>query len=314
MVSRMLLVMHHQTAPLRETLAAYVAHVRPLPRVCKFVNPERGRPGESFRAEGALIRFLPGVPPAVKLEGVVGREFLAAFRAQEHLGVQIQVATQLLLGGEASLVADVALERLGRAHLDPVHHPFVGDQVRSLRVTVPAELADERLGLEVARLVILQIVVGHETLVALVAAIAIIPLVDAAVVHPQRDLVVRGEAAYLARVLDITMDPPVIAYLRGTFESFPASGAYVGAGITVLHHVALVIPVLGEFQLADRAGVTFLVLLVVLEPVPPRRYFSHSVVARIYGAIGVRGGVIDSRRIFGQFAVRVRIRRRWKRF
>lgn len=88
----MLLVVHHQTAPLRKTLPAYVAHVRPLPRVGKFMDPERGRPGESFRAERALIRFLPGVPPAVKLESVVGREFLAAFRAQEHLGVQIQVA------------------------------------------------------------------------------------------------------------------------------------------------------------------------------------------------------------------------------
>lgn len=328
MISRMLLVMHHQAAPLRKALAAYVAHVRPLPGVGEFVDPERGRPGESFRAERALVRFLPSVPPAVKLEGVVGREFLAAFRAQEHLGVEVQVAAQLLLGGEASLVADVALERLRRAHLDPVHHPFVGDQVRSLRVTVPAELADERLGLEMARLVILQIVVGHETFVALVATITIIPLVDAPVVHPQRDLVISCESAYLARVLDVSMDPPVIAYLRGTFECFAASGAYVGPRVTVLHHVTLVIPVLGELQLAHGARVTLSALLVVLEPAPPRPYLSHSRVspvhvARVYRAARVRGGGggggIDRwprrRRIFaGQFAVRVRIRRRWKRF
>lgn len=274
MISRMLLVVHHQAAPLRETLPAYVAHVRPLPCVGQFMDPERGRPGESFRAKRALIRLLARVPPAVELQRVVGREFLAAFRAQEHLRVEIQVATKLLLGREAPLVAHVALERLGRAHLDPVHHPFVGDQIGPLRVTVPAELAYERLGLEMARLVILQIVVGHETLVALVATVTVIPLVDPPMVHSQRDLVVGREAAHLARVLDVAMDPPVIAYLRGTFESFAAGGAYVGAGVAVLHHVTLVIPVLGEFQLAHGARVTFLIL-VVLEPVPPRPYFSR---------------------------------------
>lgn len=259
--------MRHHAAPLSEALSAEIAHIRSLARVRQSVYPERRRSGESLRADRALVRSLACVPSRVKLQRVVGRELLAALGAQERLRVQANVSAKIVLGSEA-LSAYVALELLRRAPLDPVDHAFVRHQIGLLRVGVATKLADERLPVQVAGLVILQFVIGHETLVALVATVTKVTLVNSPMVHPQGEFVDRGETARFARVLDATVDLRVVGHLRGTFERLVADLAFVRAKIAVFDHVALVIPSFVEVQLADGADVSFLPFVFVV-PFPP---------------------------------------------
>lgn len=267
MTSGMFPPMRHHAAPLSEAPPAQIAHVRPLARVREFVHPERRRSGESLRADRALVRSLARVPPCVKLQSVVGRELLAALGAQERLRVQANVAAKIMLGGEA-FPANVALELLRSAPLDTVDHAFVRHQMGLLRVGVAAQLTDERLPVQVAGLVILQLVIRHETLVALVATVTKVTLVNSTMVHPQGEFVDRGEAAHLARVHDATVDLRVVGHLRGTFERFVADLAFVRTKIAVFDHVAFVISLSVEVQLADGADVSFLpfVFPVLLPP------------------------------------------------
>lgn len=181
--------------------------------------------------------------------------------------MQANVAAKIVLGGEA-LPAYVALELLRRAPLDPVDHAFMRHQIGLLRVGVATELADERLPVQVAGLVILQFVIGHETLAALVATVTKVTLVNTTMVHPQGEFVDRGETAHFARVLDATMDLRVVGHLRGTFERLVADLAFVRAKIAVFDHVALVIAPSVEVQLADGADVSFLPFVFVV-PLPP---------------------------------------------
>ena len=255
--------MRHHAAPLREVPAAQVAHVRPLARVRQLVDPESRRSGESLRADRALVRPLARVLSRVKLQSVVGGELLAALGAQERLRVQANVAAKICLGGEA-LPAHVALELLRRATVDPVDHAFVRHQIGFLRVSAATELADERLPIQVAGLVILQFVIGHEALAALVATVTKVMLVDSTMVHPHGQFVDRDETAQLARVLDATVDLRVVGHLRGTFERLVADLAFVRADIAVFDHVALVIVSSVKVQLAD--GAVFLPFVVPLPP------------------------------------------------
>ncbi|CAD1472130.1 unnamed protein product, partial [Heterotrigona itama] len=268
MTSGMFPSMRHHTAPLSEATPAQIAHVRPLARVRQFVHPERRRSGESLQADRALVRSLARVPPCVKLQSVVGRELVAALGAQERLRVQANVAAKIVLGGEA-FPANVALELLRRAPLDTMDHAFVRHQIGLLRVGVAAQLTDERLPVQVAGLVILQLVIRHETLVALVATVTKVTLVNSTMVHPQGEFVDRGEAAQLARVLDAAVDLRVVGHLRGTFERLVADLAFVRAEIAVFDHVAFVISSSVEVQLADGADVSFLPFVVFAVLLPP---------------------------------------------
>lgn len=257
--------MLHHAAPLSEVPAAEIAHVRPRARVRQLVHPERRRSDESLRADRALVRSLARVLPQVNLQSVVGRELLAALGAHVRLRVQVHVVAKIVLGGEA-LLAYVALELLRNATVDPVDHAFVRQQKGLLQEGAATELADERLPVQVAGLVILQFVIGHETLAALVATVTKVTLVSSTMVHPQGEFVDRGETAQFAHQLDAAVDLRVVGDLRGTFERLVADLAFVRAKIAVLVHVALEITSFVELQHADGADVSFLPFVFVVPP------------------------------------------------
>lgn len=73
--------MGHESAALRESPAADVAHVRLLVGVDELVDPELGGHGERLQANAALVRPFAGVRACVHLQRVIGLEVLAALRA-----------------------------------------------------------------------------------------------------------------------------------------------------------------------------------------------------------------------------------------
>lgn len=157
---------------------------------------------------------------------------------------------QTVLRSEA-FAAEVAVVLL-RVLSDAVNHALVRDQVRLLRVSLVAVLADEGLGAQVARPVILQLVIRHEALVALLATIAEVLLVHSSIVRPQGYSVRRGEAARLARVLDAAVGLHVSDQLRRAFERLLADRALVRTHVAVLHHVSLKFTLSHEEHLAGR--------------------------------------------------------------
>lgn len=79
--------------------------------------------------------------------------------------------TKTVLRGEAP-AAELAPMLLRRGLPYPVNQALVRDQIRFLRISVPAVLADKGLGVQMARLVILEVVIRHKSLVALLATIS----------------------------------------------------------------------------------------------------------------------------------------------
>lgn len=228
MISGMFSTMHHHTAPLGESLPAEIADVRPFSRVRQFVHSERSGPGESFRANFTHVRPLARVPPVVHLQALISREFVAAKGTEEHLRVYGEMSTQSLLAREF-LAANVALIDFSRSLQNLVNRPSMGHQVGLLQISVATDLADERLLAQVAGLVILQLAVGHVTFITLVAMVAEVTLMDPSIVRSHGKLVVRGETAYLALVLDATVKLFVIRQFRGTFERLVAKRARIRA-------------------------------------------------------------------------------------
>lgn len=144
--------------------------------------------------------------------------------------------TKTILRSEA-LAAKLAPVLLRRGLPYPVNHTLVCDQVRFLRISIPAVLADEGLGVQVARLVILEIVIRHKPLAALLATISKIAPMHSSDVSSQRNFIRRGETARFAGVRDAAVDLHVTHHFRRTFEGSLANGTLVRTYIAVLHHV-----------------------------------------------------------------------------
>lgn len=169
---------------------------------------------------------------------VTRSEILAALGAQETLRVQARVIMQPVLRREA-VPAHLAPIALWGGPPQSVDRALVRGQVRSLRVSVAAVLADEGLGVEMARPVILQIVIRHESFLALLAAKTKVALVHSSSVALQRQLVRRDEAARVTGIRNATVQLHVTVHRRRAFERFLADGALVRTHVTVLHHVSL---------------------------------------------------------------------------
>jgi len=141
----MFTAMRHHAASLRKVLPAEIADVRSLAFVNKFVHPEGHGSRKSLCAHLALVRPFAGVSAAVQLQRVIRREILATLGAQEALRVQARVITKSMLRGEA-IPAQLAPITLRRGLPQSVNSALVRDQVRSLRISITATLADESLG------------------------------------------------------------------------------------------------------------------------------------------------------------------------
>jgi len=98
--------------------------------------------------------------------------------------------------------------------------------------------------------VILQIVIRHETLVALIAAETKVALVHASIVSPQRKLVHRDETARVAGIRNAAVQLHVARHCRRAFERLLTNRAFVRTHIAVLHHVSSQIPSTSEKLLA----------------------------------------------------------------
>lgn len=127
-----------------------------------------------------------------------------------------------------------------------MYHALVRGQVRPLQISVAAVVANEVLGTQVPRLVILEVVIRHESLAALLATVSEVALVHPSNVSPQRNSVPRDQTTQVAGIRDVAVDLHVIVYLRHAFEGFLANRALERTRVTVPHHMLLVPPVQRE--------------------------------------------------------------------
>lgn len=234
---------------LREGFAADIAHVRPDAGVNQQMLFECGPASERLAADGAAVRFVPGVDPHVHLQSTVPREGFAALLAHhvlpalvlpEHVLVEVFLADHsplayltLVLGlvvrellmhvqgvaVETGLAANVADHRLL-----PVAEAYVVRQVALDLELLAAGLAGEFEVVRVlARDVYLQLVFVLVLIVALVAVeelrlrvagaprLLVLPLY----VRVQRRLLAGLEAAFVARVhLADVLQLPVPTFMR----------------------------------------------------------------------------------------------------
>lgn len=106
MGTRMRLPVTDQTRLLSESFAADIAHVRPDARVDEQVLLEGRSAGEGLLADGAAVRFVPGMDPHVHLQPAVPRERLAALLAHHILPTLVlpeHVLVEVLLADHPSL-------------------------------------------------------------------------------------------------------------------------------------------------------------------------------------------------------------------
>lgn len=126
----------------------------------------------------------------------------------------------------------------------------MGGQVRFLQVSFAAAITNKGLATQVARLVILEIVIRHETLAALLAMVSKVALVHPSNVGLQRDFVYRNETTYLASICDIAVDLHVVIQFRQTFEGSLANCAFERTLVAVLYHMLFVLPMQSKIHMA----------------------------------------------------------------
>ena len=145
MYTGMLPTMQHHRRPLRETLAANVADVRPFADVRQQVNLLRAETSKRFPADRAQVRLLAGVSPQVFRQAVFRFKLHATLLANVLDLVQLHVVVQVLLRLElllARLTGELLHLRLVLVMLVKVQRALAG-------IRRAADVAHARLGIVV---------------------------------------------------------------------------------------------------------------------------------------------------------------------
>lgn len=240
MSSGVFATVRHHGAPLGKALFTQITLIRSLPCVCYYMPPKRSRPGKSFQANFTLIIFLTHMHRrCMHLQTVNGRKFLAALSTQKRLRVHTDVTDKIVFVIE-TFRAIVTLKLFGCTLQNSMNFTFVGHQGGPHPECVATSFAYECLLTGMTGLVVLQVVVGHETLLTLVATVTEVALMYSPNVQRQGDLVKRGEPAQFASSLDFLMDLLVIIQRVVSFKRLVANVAFERPQIAMLEHVAFV--------------------------------------------------------------------------
>lgn len=188
----MYLSMAYKTSLLSERLATHVADINPLSGVQQQMLTQTTVRGESSRANGTAIRFIPGVYPHVFPEIVILEEGFAAFFADRLLFLLVlgqHVLVQVLLGHQPPVANWTLVFRFVMGML------LMGVQAVTVSTGFPAHVAHHGWFPMIQSHVCRQVALDLELLAALLAGELVVLGVLAYEMRPQGFLPRTDQAA-----------------------------------------------------------------------------------------------------------------------